>query len=370
MRKGVTIIKTLFYRLFALSFCVFRIFPLQPRKVALLAPHRELGSLAAVRDVLAARGGWRIVCLPVHDALRHPLRLFTSQAFHLATAGAVLLNDNFMPMADLPFSSKAKVIQLWHAEGALKRFGLSLPLEPRLAERVRRGCLRCTAVVCASEAIVPYYAEAFGVPERRVLPLGSPRLDALSAPMDRAALRTAFEARYPECRGKRLILYAPTIRDENAENAALLSRFDFAAFAARFGSEATLLLRMHPKVRVNPGALPACVLDVTEHPDSLALLRLCDALVTDYSSLSLDAALLDLPIYCYTFDYDRYNYARGFYKELRALPPGPLVDDFPALLDALDAPDAGRELRQAFVRFHLGQPDGRAAERVADLVSE
>lgn len=366
----MTHIKTLLYHLFALSFRVCRLFPLQTRKVALLVPHRELGSLAAVRDALAAQQqtNWRVILLPVQEGFRHPLRLFTRQAFHLATAGAVLLNDHFMPMANLPFDRRAKVIQLWHAEGALKRFGLSLPLAPRLAARVRRGNARCTAVVCAAAPLVPYYAEAFGVPPARVLPLGSPRVDALLRPVDRAALRTAFERQHPQCKGKRLILYAPTFRDDPAENAALLSHFDFSAFAARFGGEALLLLRLHPKQTAPATPLPAAVLDVTSQPDGLALLRLCDALVTDYSSLCMDAALLNIPVYCYTFDYERYTQTRGFYQDLRTLPPGVVADDFAALLKALAAPDTAAAQRRAFARFHLGEPDGGATKRVVALL--
>ena len=278
----------------------------------------------------------------------------------------MLLNDNFMPMADLRFSPRAKVIQLWHGEGALKRYGLSLPLAPRLAERVRRGSMRCTAIVCATKHLVPYTAEAFGVPAGRVLPLGSPRTDALVKPVDKFALRREFDAQHPECRGKRLILYAPTFRDDPTDNAVLLSHFDFFAFSCRLGDDAKLLLRLHPK-QITSEPLPASALDVTGYPDGLALLRLCDALVTDYSSLTMEAALLDVPTYCYAFDYEQYTQTRGFYKDLREMPPGPVVEDFPALLDALAAPDTGAEQRKAFARFHLGEPDGGAAERVARL---
>lgn len=320
-----------------------------------------------MRDVLEKRPGWRVVHLPVHDCFRHPLRLFTVQAYHLATAGAVLLNDNFMPMADLRFSPKAVVIQLWHGEGALKRYGLSLPLAPRLAGRVRRGSMRCTAIVCAAEHLAPCTAEAFGVPQERVLPLGSPRTDALVNPVDRKALRLAFEEQHPACKNKRLILYAPTFRDDPADNAALLSHFDFDAFAARFADEAVLLLRLHAK-QIAGAPIPAAVIDVTGYPDGLALLRLCDAFVTDYSSMAMEAALLDVPTYCYAFDYEQYARDRGFYKGLRELPPGPVAGDFAGLLDALAAPDTYKTQRKAFAEFHLGKPDGRAAERVAGLI--
>ncbi|MDR2525130.1 MAG: CDP-glycerol glycerophosphotransferase family protein [Oscillospiraceae bacterium] len=359
--------KTFFYRIFALAFRLFRLLPPQKNKVALLAPHRELGSLAAVRDALEA--SWRVAVLRVHAPLRHPLRLFTADAYHLATAGAVFLNDNFMPLGDLHFRPGVRVIQLWHGEGAFKRFGLSLPLEPRLAARVRRGGQRLTAVVCAAPPLVPYYAEAFGVPPACVLPLGSPRVDALVRPTDSAALRRAWDAKFPACAGKRLLLYAPTFRDDPGENDALLSHFDFAAFADRFGGNTILLLRLHAKQTGALPALPPCVLDVTQARDGLAILRLCDGLISDYSSLCMEAALLDIPVFCYVYDYAAYAAKRGFYMPLRDLPPGAVAETFPALLDAIAAPDTWAAQRQSFARFHLGEPDGKATERVIGLLT-
>ncbi|MDR1928351.1 MAG: CDP-glycerol glycerophosphotransferase family protein, partial [Oscillospiraceae bacterium] len=295
------------------------------------------------------------------------LRFFTVQAFHLATARVIALNDNFMPLAELPVSRRATVLQLWHAEGALKRFGLALPLEPGLRRRVRRGAARLSAVICSSETVAPYYAQAFGVDQARVLPLGSPRLDTLLAPFDQASARAAFDVRYPSCAGKNLILYAPTFRDTPEENAQLLRHFDFAAFAQRFGKEAVLLLRLHPQLPAPyaPEDCPGAV-NVSAFEDAVALLRLCGCLITDYSSLCLDAAALGLPVICYAYDYGRYARDRGFFKDLRELPPGVFVERFPDLLDAIAQPEAAGEAREAFLRFHLDRPDGRASQRILE----
>ncbi|MDR1464581.1 MAG: CDP-glycerol glycerophosphotransferase family protein [Oscillospiraceae bacterium] len=356
-----------FYRLFALSFCFFRLFPLQKNKVVLLLPHRAGGSLDVLEKALRRRGGIRIVRVPVAgfgDGVRAMARFFTAHAMHLATARWVFLNDNFMPMADLPFSKKADIVQLWHAEGALKTHGLSLDLPARLRRRVAKGMARYTAVICSCEAVIPYYAEAFGLPPARILPLGSPRTDLLLSPADPGA-RARFDAAHPDCAGKRLVLYAPTFRDNPAADALLLEHFDFPAFGAAF-PETVLLLRLHPQVHASRDSadLPGGTVDVTEEEDLAGLLRLADALITDYSSICLDSAFLDVPTYFYWFDGEDYFQGRNFYVSLSELAPGPIVRDFPALLAALRTPDDARDRRLAFAAFHLGRVDGKAADRV------
>jgi CDP-ribitol ribitolphosphotransferase len=227
-----------------------------------------------------------------------------------------------------------------------------------------------TAVVCSSAKVAPYWAEAFGLPAERVLPLGSPRVDALRELYDKQALRMRFDAKHLQCKGKRLFLYAPTFREDPAQNAALLSHFDFAAFGRRFGGEAVLLLRMHPAMH-GTYTLPTNVIDLTDIPDPLDLLRVCDRFITDYSSLCFAAAALDLPIVIYAFDeMDYMQGGRGFYVPLRKLPPGPVCNDFIRLLDILDAPDNSQTQRAAFAAFHLGAMDGQSCRRIMEAFFE
>ncbi|MCL2106561.1 MAG: CDP-glycerol glycerophosphotransferase family protein [Oscillospiraceae bacterium] len=359
-------LREILYRVFALCFCVNRIFPVKKNKVVLLAPHKSWGSLKNVGEALEARGGWRVIWIPAAEparGLQGMIQFFTVQAHHLATARIIFLNDNFMPMAELCFSKKAKLIQLWHAEGALKKFGLSLALEPRLRRRVQRGAARYSAVVCSNERVIPHYAEAFGVDSARVLPLGSPRTDELPRPGSRAALRAEFDEAQPEYRGKRLILYAPTFRDDPMEDAALLSHFDFEAFERRFGEDAALFVRLHPQLHA--AAVPEAYSQCGRRPPALGA---CDLLITDYSSLCLDAAAMDIPVILYAYDYENYARSRGFYKSPRELPPGPVATDFASLLDQLAAPDGYQQQRAAFAEYHLGKLDGRATERVLELI--
>jgi len=334
--------------LFAMKiiFTACRVFPVKQHKVVLLKNFPVWGSLGAFGDFLEQQGGWQTV----RQTPRSPLLLF-----HLATARAVLLNNNFTPLAALPLSKHTKVVQLWHADGALKQWGGDENPYPY------------DAVICASGHTLPYWAEAFQVPTERVLPLGSPRMDELVRPCNKSTLRTEFDARYPACKGKRLMLYAPTFRENPAQNAALLSHFDFAKFSENF-PDAILLVRLHPKMH-GTYQLPAAVIDMIAEPDAAALLRICDCLITDYSSLCVDAAVLDLPVVLYQFDEADYlANERGFYVPFRTLAPGAIVNTFDELLDSLALPDISKEQRRAFAEFHAGNPDGKSCERILEIL--
>ena len=341
--------KTLTHLALAAFFLLCRAFPLQPNKVVLLRRFPHWGSLGVLGDALARLPRLRVVRIERYQRL--------STIYHLATAGVIFLNDGFRPLARFRFSRRAQVIQLWHADGALKRWGRSVGDDFPEARR-------WTSAFCAGASMCAAWAEAFGMPLERIFPLGSPWIDALTAPRDTQALRAAFNTKYPQCRDKHLILYAPSFRDNDPNSALLLSRFDFPAFRQRLGGNTALLVRLHPKLH-GRYTLPPWVVDVTLEPALDDLLRISDRFITDYSSMMVDAAALGLPVILYAWDYDDYmTRERGFYRDLRALPPGPIVTDFPALLNLLETPDNSAPQRAAFARFHLGEPDGQSCQRI------
>ena len=366
--------KRLLYAVFALIFNLCRtVLPLKKRRVAFVSMHNEglHDSLGAVMDEVKRRG-FETVLLTRRDlenVRTHPLatlRFFFVGARKLATAQAVFLNDNFMPMGSLRFRKEVDVIQLWHAEGVFKKFGLSMPQPPEIRAREIAGNRKLTHVVCSSKAVVPFYAEAFGVEEAKVLPLGAPRADFLLRPGAKEAARQKLFDAFPFLSGKRLVLYAPTFRDAETENAALLKKIDTAAFRTQFKENAALLVRLHPQIHPQDRDLDG-VTDVTDFDDVPALVLACDALITDYSSICMDFALLEKPCVFFAFDLENYKAARNFYFDYASYVPGPVVTTFRDALTALAQP-ADKEKTEAFRKFNFDYFDCGNAGRAADLI--
>ena len=200
--------KKLFYSLYALFFNLSRVFPIKQNRIAFIAPHNggTEDSLSKMRSYIEKKGGYETVFISTNDLkldfsgfvplVKSCLKaagFFTFKAAALARSKYVFLNDNFMPMASLKFSKKAVITQLWHAEGAFKKFGLSAPLTDDVRVREKKGASKLTYVVCTSESVAPVYAEAFGVESEKVLPLGSPRIDSLLSEKDTAEIRAEFD---------------------------------------------------------------------------------------------------------------------------------------------------------------------------------
>lgn len=362
--------KSLFYRLFALSFNIFRtLFRIRQNRVVLLSPHNASfnDSLGCVEAELKKRGGYEICYISHADLASVPKAavFFTKKAYQLATAKYVFMNDNFMPLGYLNFRNEAVVVQLWHAEGAFKKFGLDIgqPADIRARERAANGKL--SFVVCSSEEIADIYASAFGVEREKVLPLGSLRADVLLNSDNSAELRAGFEEKYPQCSGKKIVLYAPTFRDDPELDKEFLSHFDYSMFEKELGGTHCLLVRLHPQVhgemRID-GAV-----DVTDYKNVNELTLISDVLITDYSSICMDFVLLGKPCVFFAPDLDEYTQRRPFYKDYRTYVPGEIAQNTAELVGVLNKmPCPERE--EAFRKFNLGMVDGNTADRLFEYI--
>ena len=373
--------KKLFYSLYAFFFNVCRIFPVKKNRIAFVAPHNggNCDSLGILRSYVEKQGEYEIVTISTRalkldtsgvgaliSSCLKAAGFFTLKAKALATAKYVFLNDNFMPMASLRFSKKAVITQLWHAEGAFKKFGLSAPLTADVAEREKKCSEKLTYVICSSRNVAPIYAEAFGVDESKILPLGAPRIDSLLSEKNVCELRNAFDEKHPECRGKKLILYAPTFRDSAEANKNLLKNIDMNAFSEAFGGEYVLLTKLHPQI--NAGVSVNGAVDVTVGHDIGDLTLICDMLITDYSSACMDFALLSKPCIFFAFDLEEYKKERSFYFDYENYVPGAVARNFGEVIEAIKNPRNDEDKLRRFRDFNFDYVDCNNTKRIFDYI--
>lgn len=127
---------------------------------------------------------------------------------------------------------------------------------------------------------------------------------------------------------KKLILYAPTYRENT--NYISNSPVHFEKWREILGDEYAVLYRAHPVTR-NATDLSGCsdfVIDVSDYPETADIMVATDILVSDYSGIMFDFAVLNRPIFCWTYDYDDYSKVRGMYFDIRnELPGGSCTED-------------------------------------------
>lgn len=297
----------------------------------------------------------------------------------LARAEYWVDNQGFPQHLNKP--SRTTYLQTWHGS-AYKRMGFD---ETRVRmqnapqrERLQQAVHRFDHFLVRSEHDVSTLAHAYRLPGKALLRTGYPRNDVLLA----ARARDEEEGRLPRPAlagelglpdHRKVVLYAPTFRGGPGKRRRRRLLLDAARFAERFGDEYTLLVRAH---YLEAASLPVCppgtVVDVSGHHDVSELLVLADVLVTDYSSIMFDYALLDRPIVLFAPDLDAYAAERGSYFDLREKAPGPVVateDELFDVLARLKAADTGFEsARRSFAEEFGGYDRGDAARAVVDTV--
>jgi CDP-glycerol glycerophosphotransferase (TagB/SpsB family) len=275
-----------------------------------------------------------------------------------------VLDNAYLPVHVAPHRSRTTVIQVWHAVGALKRFGADATTG--LTEPERSFLHRhYDFVVCAGEASRRPYAAAFRTPVERVLPLGVPRTDVFFDPDALAAARERVVAAYPALGQGRVVLYAPTFRGRGRAKRSA-SGFDPAAVRAALPPNYVLALKSHPNL--DAGLVPTNGFDVVIDPalEINDVFAATDVLVTDYSSSIFEWALLQRPLVLLTEDLDAYERDPGLYLDARTELIGEQVRvpaDLPrAIVEAQVDPVAWR----AFIDGRLEACDGRASERFVE----
>ncbi|TDN92531.1 CDP-glycerol glycerophosphotransferase family protein [Microbacterium sp. BK668] len=256
------------------------------------------------------------------------------------------------------------VLQTWHGT-PLKRLALHRPgFDPRRMAAVVRESRRWNVLLAQNPYAARILGKAYAFLTRPVWVEGYPRNDILSGGGgDAAATRRALGIRPDD----RVILYAPTWRDDRDE---IVDFVDPAELAAE--TDAVVLVRGHSRTLL-PGkdAAGPRVVDVTGFPDTSLLLLAADALVTDYSSVMFDFSVTGKPMYFLVPDMEHYRgELRGFYFDLVAHAPGPVVRTQAELVTQLRSGDPARYAAQYAQWRQKFNPrdDGRAAERVVDRI--
>src|SRR5699024_1798284 len=86
----------------------------------------------------------------------------------------------------------------------------------------------------------------------------------------------------------------------------------------------------------NADVLPDFLYDVSAHQNINELLTAVDILITDYSSLPFEFALLHRPMIFYVPDLDTYSNYRGLWEPLSGSLPEPITKDTDELICAIN----------------------------------
>ena len=291
----------------------------------------------------------------------------------LAKSKYIFLNDNFLAIAFMNFNKDSKVLQLWHAPGAFKKFAASSSDNEEEMAVIAKASEKTDYLFITSENIKDFYRDAFRIDENKIKSFGIPRTDYYFEDKNIKKLRENFDERYPLAKNKKIILYAPTFRD-NEEDNNVFNYLNLEKFNNDLSEEYVLALRLHPKInQFFKGDIDtkADFIDVSGYKNEQELMLISDLLITDYSSIMIEFALLNKPIIFFTYDYDRYlTKDRGFYYDFESNVPGDIVKTDDELIKLIKEGSYNTEKHNSFLKMQFDYLDGNSSKRIVDFILE
>lgn len=284
------------------------------------------------------------------------------QMHYIATSKVVITDGYNITVSLLNHKKGTKVIQLWHALAAIKKFGyqtIGYPdgLNPKVAKML---CMHKNYdyVISGSKAMNKYFAEAFNIDIKKVLDIGTPTIDFLLKPNDDIVKKIYKE--YPRLKKKINILYAPTFRSDGSNNAdELISNIDSDKY--------NLIISLHPKDIAKKDDKVICI-DRKKY-STLDFIRVSDYVITDYSAVAIESCVLNKKVIFYVYDYDEYNKENGIninlFKELPST-----YKDIKDLMNMLDNKKYNEQEFQKFRKKYVANINGGSTKKLIDLIEE
>ena len=292
--------------------------------------------------------------------------------YYLASSKVILIDDYIRSVYEIRKRKDNYLIQVWHACGAFKAFGFSRLSKEGCWSQDSRSHRTYDYCLVSSRKVAKHYAEAFGMNVDRVIATGVPRTDIFFDEAYKREIRAKIFSTYPMLKDKKVILFAPTFRGSSKKEGNYPHyRFDYKKIFESFGDEYRIIIKHHPHVNNKPvieNEYKDRVIDLSKNEELNELLFVTDILITDYSSVVFEAALLDIPMLFYAFDLDEYISRRGFYCEYISFIPGKLVENMDEIIDALLAGDFEADKRIEFKKDFFDDLDGKSGKRASEFI--
>lgn len=307
----------------------------------------------------------------------------------ILSSDVVVLDTYCIPASIIPHGKSTRIIQMWHALAAIKKFGWQ-------TVGMKDGSSRRTAelmrmhegydyVIAASDITAEHFCEGFRVGRDKIVKAGLPRIDyikSVASGSRRDDVRRKLFNRYPQLAGsdKQTVLYVPTFRrnaDIRPATEALIEAIDKDKY--------NVIVKLHPLYRGSFGTGT----DETHEENSAAAkgsvifdddfgsfdwLAAADFVISDYSSLVVEATVADKPLLLYVHDIDEYKKSTGLNIDFETEPIAPYVFKDPVMLAAAldESYDMARmrEFRGRYIDIDIGPEDeeGCCTAGLADFI--
>lgn len=361
-------------KLFKMMYVLFSVLPINKNKITFASDSRsELnGNLYFVYEELFKRKMDLNIKFIFNERINNKKSIIdlVKTSFHFATSKIILLDDFYPLIYPLRIRRNADLIQVWHAAGAFKTFGYSRLGRPGGPSPYSKNHKNYTKVVVSSEGVRENYAEGFGVTVDKVYATGVPRSDIFFDEEYKAHVTNTLQDKYPFLKDKKVILFAPTFRGNGQASAHYpFEILNFKKLYEELHEEYVFLLKIHPFVKNKltiPYEYADFFYDLSDYREINDLLLVTDILITDYSSVCFEFALLNKPMLFFAFDVEKYIEERDFYYDYFDFIPGRLVKTTNEIIRSIKEEQFESEKIKSFVNYFFDDTLGKASKNVVD----
>lgn len=318
------------------------------------------------------------LCKTLDDGIFNKIKYIfhiIEQMYHISTSKVVILDSYCIPISILKHKKSLVVIQMWHALGSLKKFGYSA-LEKKDGHseeisKIMKMHKNYTYILTSSEVTKPYFQEAFNAEDNQMLIMNLPRVDYLKSKENEKKLKTDFYQKYPNIKkNKKVIVYCPTIREKannpleaKAEKVELpieemVNNIDFNKYV--------FVVKLHNNKNQIYYQKEKCYEEI--YFTGIQFLHIADYIITDYSAIAFEAAVTKKPIFFYTFDYETYIDARGFYIDFKKEMPGLITNDFGKIIKNIEKNKYDFKKENQFLEKYISDLNINCTEKLADFI--
>ncbi len=223
----------------------------------------------------------------------------------LSRSKVIVIDTYYLMLGGYSKKHSQTIIQTWHASGALKNFGLTdhqVDLTNNtMVKQYQRVYHATDYYLVGGKEMGECFKASFGATESQMLPLGLPRLThylKFNLKAEQERLKKLYNIH------KTLVVYVPTYREGSENNRHIdVERFEQAL------PEYTLINQLHPSISQRQSVAT-----------TQELMIMADIIISDYSSLPIEASLLDKPTLFYVYDEEKYDKIRGLNQFYKAIP--------------------------------------------------
>ena len=255
------------------------------------------------------------------------------QMYHIATSKVVILDTYCILISILKHKKSLKVIQMWHSMGTMKKFGYQILDREEGTKKEVANLMKMHKnydyVFASSMAYSKQLAEGFGCEINKIRIFSLPRVDLLTSEEYKRQITSKIEEKYPKIFTKKNILYCPTFRKDEEqlekEIYKMIEQIDFEKY--------NLIIKLHPlsKIEINNKNV---IFD--KEFESMDMLFIADYVISDYSCIIYEVAILNIPLFFFAFDLQEYLNNRGLTIDYEKEVPGLVSKDAKEIIEAIN----------------------------------